>query len=81
MLKSVFDASRQFCSQESISFNIIRNEELLGRNVLKKFNALYQINNKMALIYSNYYRYNERNYIKVGWNFALPEFNQKNVRK
>lgn len=72
ILKNINDASHRYCEPASISLNLVGGSQLLGRNVLRVFNALYQIN-PVALVYSNIFRYNHGNYIKVGFNAKFHE--------
>jgi hypothetical protein len=47
----------------------VGNVELIGRNVLKTYNAVYQ-SNKISMAYSNFYNYNENEPIITGYNTA-----------
>lgn len=48
--------------------------------MLKVYNVLYQIN-KVALIYSDYYRYSRKHYVKVGANYHNFEKQLNNIRR
>lgn len=57
-IENILTASQGHCQKDSISLNIVGNNELIGKNVLKIFNAVYQ-SNKVGMVYSNFYNYNQ----------------------
>jgi hypothetical protein len=58
ILENILSASKEYCQKDSISLNLVGNVELIGRNVFKTFNAVYQ-SNKIGMAYSNFYHYND----------------------
>lgn len=79
ILKNIYDFSHQYCQPASISLNIIDGGQLIGKNVLKTFNVLYQVN-PVALIYSNFYRYNHNKHVKLGFNAKYKQEELINIR-
>lgn len=67
ILENILAASRTHCPKDSISLNIVGNAELIGKNVLKMFNVIYQTN-KISIAYSNFYHYNQGGPIIRGYN-------------
>jgi glycosyltransferase involved in cell wall biosynthesis len=65
-LENIYSAVWEHCSSDSVVVNLDGDDELIGRNVLKVFNANYQ-KYKMGVIYSNYYRYHSDGRIEPGW--------------
>lgn len=56
------------------------NNELIGKNVLKVFNAVYQAN-KVGMVYSNFYTYNQGFSINLGFNIEHSNDELLNIRK
>lgn len=57
-LSNIYSAAKQYCSEDSIVMSIDGDDELIGKNVFKIFNAQYQIL-KGGVIYSNFYYYDQ----------------------
>ena len=55
-LENIYDLIMNHCSEDSIVFNIDADDELIGTNVFKVFNAEYQ-RTKGGVLYSSIYRY------------------------
>jgi hypothetical protein len=55
-LENIHDATYNFCSNDSVVMIVDGDDELIGKNVLKVFNAAYQ-KLKAGVIYSSYYLY------------------------
>jgi hypothetical protein len=79
-LENILAASRSHCPKNSISLNIVGNAELIGKNVLKMFNAIYQTN-KISIAYSNFYHYNQGGPIIRGYNTAYSTNDLYTVRR
>lgn len=58
-LSNIFTAAKHYCSDDSIVMSIDGDDELIGRNVLKIFNAEHQ-RLKAGVIYSNFYYYDQK---------------------
>ena len=63
-LENIYIASRDYCSPDSVAITLDADDEFIGKNVLKIFNAAYQ--RKKAVIYSNFYSYDQGNFIESG---------------
>jgi glycosyltransferase involved in cell wall biosynthesis len=61
-LESIYDLIMNHCSNDSIIFNIDADDELIGTNVFKVFNAEYQRTNG-GFLYSSMYKYNQNVFI------------------
>ena len=55
-LENIYDLVMNHCSEDSIVFNIDADDELIGTNVFKVFNAEYQRTNG-GVLYSSMYKY------------------------
>lgn len=56
----------KYCSSDSIAVGIDGDDELIGKNVLKIFNAAYQ-KYKAGVIWSNFYWYDQGKSTKPGF--------------
>lgn len=54
--------------------------ELIGKNVLKVFNAVYQTN-KVGMVYSNFYTYDQGFSVRLGFNAEYSKEEMYNIRK
>jgi hypothetical protein len=50
---------------------VVGNNELIGKNVFKVFNAIYQAN-PVGLVYSNFYRHTSKEKVLKGYNYKYP---------
>jgi hypothetical protein len=80
ILENILTASRSHCPKDSISLNIVGNGELIGKNVLKTFNAIYQTN-RISIAYSNFYHYNQAGPIIRGYNAAFSSIDLYSIRR
>lgn len=65
-LENTYIAIHKYCSPDSIVVNVDADDELIGKNVLKIFNAGYQFH-KAGVIYSNFYWYDQGRNIMLGF--------------
>jgi glycosyltransferase involved in cell wall biosynthesis len=65
-LENIYIATHQYCSPDSIAINLDADDEFIGKNVLKVFNAAYQ-RHKAGVIYSNFYWYDQGRNIMLGF--------------
>ena len=79
ILDDILTASKEYCQKNSISLNLVGNVELIGRNVFKTFNAVYQYN-KIGMAYSNFYHYNDNGPIITGYNTEHTQVDLKRIR-
>lgn len=56
------------------------NSELIGKNVLKVFNTVYQTN-KVGMVYSNFYTYDQGFSVRLGFNSEHSRDEMNNIRK
>jgi hypothetical protein len=75
-LENIYNAVMNSCSEDSIVLNLDGDDEFIGKNVLKIFNANYQRTNA-GVIYSNYLRVKAGDRIELGLTKYYPE----NVKK
>lgn len=78
-MENILTASKEYCQKNSISLNLVGNVELIGRNVFKTFNAVYQ-SNKIGMAYSNFYHYNDNGPIITGYNTDHTLVHLKRIR-
>lgn len=64
-MENLYSAITKHCSEDSIVINLDGDDELIGKNVFKIFNANYQRTN-MGVIYSNYHRFRADNTFELG---------------
>jgi len=79
ILENILSASKEYCQKDSISLNLVGNVELIGRNVFKTFNAVYQ-SNKIGMAYSNFYHYNDNGPIITGYNTDHTQVDLTRIR-
>jgi hypothetical protein len=65
-LGNIEAACRQYCSPDAIGLNLDGDDEFIGKNVLKTFNAAYQ-NLKAGVLYSNFYWHNQPTQTMIGF--------------
>jgi len=59
------DAVNNYCSKDSLVMNVAGEDELIGRNVFKTFNAAYN-EGKPLIMYSNLYYYSQGKSLDYG---------------
>ena len=64
-LENIYKGVHEYCSEDSIVMAVDGDDELIGRNVLKAFNAAHQQTGS-GVIYSNYARYIQGNILRQG---------------
>ena len=64
-LENIYTATYEYCSADSVVVTVDADDELIGRNVLKVFNAAYQ-QKKAGVVYSNYYEFELERRLKKG---------------
>lgn len=64
-LENIHDATYNFCSDDSVTMIVDGDDELIGKNVFKVFNAAHQ-KLKGGVIYSSYYFYSQGKKIQIG---------------
>ena len=67
-----YNANHLYCSEDSIVVHLDGDDEFIGRNVLKIFNAEYQ-KLKAGAIYSNFYFYNQNRWTSRGFTNEFAE--------
>ena len=72
-LENIYIATHDYCSPDSIALTLDADDEFIGKNVLKIFNAAYQ-QKKAGVIYSNFYFYQQGKKVKLGF---TSEYTQK----
>jgi hypothetical protein len=71
-MENIYRAITEYCSEDSVVLNLDGDDELIGRNVLKIFNANYQRTN-MGVIYSNYHRLRNGGSFELGRTKHYPD--------
>jgi hypothetical protein len=71
-LENIYNGVHGYCSEDSIVHIMDGDDEYLGKNVLKIFNAAYQ-KLKGGVIYSNFYGYNQGVQIVLGFTLDYDE--------
>ena len=81
-LENTYLAIHNYCSPDSIVVTVDGDDELIGKNVLKMFNAGYQLH-KAGVIYSNFYWYDQGRNIMLGFTseYTKNDKNTSNYRK
>lgn len=77
-LENIYSAVWSHCSEDSIVINLDGDDELIGKNVLKIFNANYQ-KHPMGMIYSNYHRLYSDLRIELGRTQQYPDKVKKDI--
>jgi glycosyltransferase involved in cell wall biosynthesis len=75
-LENVYTANHEYCSADAIALTIDGDDELIGRNVLKIFNAAYQ-KLRAGVVYSNFYWYRQPVSIAQGFTKSYQEKEKK----
>jgi glycosyltransferase involved in cell wall biosynthesis len=65
-LENIYMATHYYCSEDSVIVNMDGDDEFIGKNVLKVFNAGYQ-RHKAGVVYSNFYWYEQGVNIMLGF--------------
>jgi hypothetical protein len=65
-MENDYNANHKYCSGDAISVHLDGDDELIGRNTLKIFNAEYQ-KRKAGALYSNFYFYRLNSWIQPGF--------------
>ena len=65
-LENIYIATHSYCSTDSVAMVVDADDELIGKNVLKVFNAAYQ-QKKAGVIYSNFFYYKHASFLRVGF--------------
>lgn len=75
-------ATHYYCSEDSVVVNLDGDDEFIGKNVLKIFNAGYQ-RHKAGVIFSNFYWYEQAVNIMLGFtsDYAQSEKDGNNYRQ
>jgi glycosyltransferase involved in cell wall biosynthesis len=77
-LEATLNAVNNHCSKDSLVLNLAGEDELIGRNVLKAFNAAYRQGEGRALVlYSNVYYYSQGRSLDYG---KSGEYHQADVK-
>ena len=74
-LENIYYGIHKYCDFNQMSFIIDGDDEIVGTQVFKLYNALYQ-KKKMYVIWSNYFSYDSKNLtdpIVLGLSEAYPE--------
>ena len=77
-LENIYTASHDYCSPDSVAVNLDADDEFIGKNVLKVFNAGYQLK-KAGVLYSNFYWYDQGRNIMLGFTSEYTEADKKNA--
>lgn len=65
-MENDYNANHKYCSEDAISMHLDGDDEFIGKNVLKIFNAEYQ-RRKAGALYSNFYFYSQNRYSAPGF--------------
>ena len=65
-MENDYNANVKYCAKDAISLNLDGDDEFIGKNVLKIFNAEYQ-KLKAGALYSNFYFYAFNSYVRPGF--------------
>lgn len=76
-LENIYIATHDYCSPDSIVLNLDADDEFIGKNVLKTFNAAYQ-KHKSGVVYSNFYWYDQGGNIMLGFTSEYTDSDKKN---
>jgi glycosyltransferase involved in cell wall biosynthesis len=76
-LENIYIGVREYCSEDSIVHIVDGDDEYIGKNVLKIFNAAYQ-KLKAGVIYSNFYVYRIEILCQKGF---TTDYNEETKRK
>ena len=57
-MENIYIVNHNYCSKDAITVHLDGDDEFIGKNVFKIFNAEYQ-KKRAGAIYSNFYFYNQ----------------------
>jgi glycosyltransferase involved in cell wall biosynthesis len=78
-LENIYIATHEYCSTDSIVLNLDADDEFIGKNVLKTFNAGYQ-QFKSGVAYSNFFWYEQGENVMLGFTSDYTD-KEKEYRK
>lgn len=76
-LENIYIATHDYCSEDSVVLNLDGDDEFIGKNVLKIFNAGYQTK-KAGVLYSNFYWYEQGGNLMYGFTSEYTDAEKKN---
>lgn len=76
-LENIYTATHDYCSPDSVVLNLDADDEFIGKNVLKTFNAGYQ-KHKSGVLYSNFFWYDQGGNIMLGFTSEYTDSDKKN---